>query len=239
MKADAQQRANLLKLQRTDSRIAKLAAELRSLPIMRHIQDQQQLLAKIRKIRITGQSQFADTKREIERVSADLERVSKRLEKQQGHLDRSEGNARALLALENEVEQLKGRMAELEDEQLQLLERQETIQGKLTVLEERATAEEAQLAELNDQVEEQRKLRSNEITQLEAQRSDLRAGVPSNVLSAYDQLRDGGGQAVAQLIDGRVEGVHFELSPAELHTLQMAPEDEVIILEDYGVLVVR
>jgi hypothetical protein len=137
--------------------------------------------------------------------------------------DGSVANARELESLQHEIQNLKKRRSDREDELLALMEireEQETM----------ATAAEARTSELRAAAEAVGGEANQELTTIEhelAARSAERAGiVPSidpDVLELYDDLRkQKKGVGAAALVDGVCQGCHEKLSAMERDKLKHA-----------------
>src|SRR5690348_17615668 len=96
--------------------------------------------------RIRAQVAVDDLDRDIARFERDVEQVRSRKDKDQRRLDAGTGPARELEALQHELATLARRKNELEDAELELMERRETavavlsgVEGKLRETRERRT----------------------------------------------------------------------------------------------------
>jgi predicted nucleic acid-binding Zn-ribbon protein len=126
-------------------------------------------------------------------------------------------NARELDAIGHEIQNLRRRVADREDELLAIMERREALEKGAAEAERVATdkrrladdVRQASGAEL-DQVEA-------ELAAREAERPAVAAAIDPDVLELYEELRpQKKGVAAAALVDGVCQGCHEQLSSAEL-----------------------
>ena len=142
--------------------------------------------------------------------------------------------------LQHELESLARRQSELEDVELEVMERldaaqkshadllarRESLAGELDTA---RTALDNALADLADD--------ERIATQARAAAAE---GVPADLLALYDKLRaDNGGIGAAALHRGRCEGCRIELTPVDLGRIREAPEAEVIRCEECRRILVR
>jgi uncharacterized protein len=145
--------------------------------------------------------------------------------------------AEALIAEQRSVRQ---RRSDVEDDELALLEEDDSLDVEEAV-------HRAQLAEIDASVSASREALAAAETVLDAQVADLSARraaavatVPPDLLTRYDQLRQRlDGVAVAELIDGRCTGCHLVLASAALERIKRAPPDALVECEECGRLLVR
>ncbi len=129
--------------------------------------------------------------------------------------------SRELQALAADVEGLRKRASELEDRALGFMEEREPFDSEVADLDLQLggiAAREHDVLERLHQAEEEV---DASIAGLAAQRPDLVAAVPQQLLSAYDRLRTRlGGVAVARLTGGRCDGCHLSLPAMELDRIR-------------------
>ncbi len=135
--------------------------------------------------------------------------------------DGSVANAKELGSIQHEVENLKRRRADREDELLGLMERREELDTRMTELrrtssELRAAAEEAERTESSGLAEI-----LEELAHLREQRAAIAATIDPELLELYDDIRpQKKGVAAAALVDGVCQGCHEQLSSVEQDRLK-------------------
>jgi uncharacterized protein len=140
--------------------------------------------------------------------------------------------SRELQAMAADVESLKARASELEDQGLVLLEEREPLDNRLGELE-------AQLAELDSRrqdvagaVARAETVIDDEIAQLERDRQSAASAVPAELRATYERLRARlGGIGAARLIGNRCDGCHLALAAAELDRIRRLGPGQVVTCE--------
>jgi hypothetical protein len=137
--------------------------------------------------------------------------------------DGSIANARELESLQHEIENLRKRRSDREDELLVLMEIREDLESK-------ASAAEARTAELRGAAEALGGEANRELTEIDrdlaargAERDVIVPDIDPDVLELYEELRvQKKGVGAAALIDGVCQGCHEKLSAMELDRLKHA-----------------
>lgn len=192
------------------------------------------------------------TATEVEAERKDLARVQQRLEDEIASLrakaeqhdktlySGSVGNPRELQALQDEIGALQRRASQLEDQELEVMEQLEPVDGRLAdlgrqreELDQRAASLRAQIAEAEVDIDA-------ELDRVRAERAAVAATVEPELLAEYEQLRPRtGGIAIARLVNGHCGGCHLALSAVELDRIKRLPEDELVHCEECGRLLAR
>ncbi|MCB0988730.1 MAG: hypothetical protein KDB09_13305 [Acidimicrobiales bacterium] len=181
-----------------------------------------------------------DLARRQKRLDDEIETIAaKRAHEEETLYGGSVTNARALQDLQEEIESLKRRISDLEDQDLEIMEQIEPLDARLAELAESRdeavgvlegcevalTAAEAELAVA--------------LESEQAQRDDLTPGVDSTLLSEYESLRAArGGVGVARLSGTQCGGCHLALSAVEVSRIRKLADGEVTHCEECGRLLV-
>jgi predicted nucleic acid-binding Zn-ribbon protein len=183
--------------------------------------------------------EVSDLEAEQRKADADVDLVRQRAVKDRELLE-TINDAKQLSNLQHELESLARRQSDLEDVELEVMERLEAAQkahaGLVTAREalsvEMATAKTALDNALADLADDERTAT--------AARAAAADRVPADLLALYDKLRaDNGGIGAAALHRGRCEGCRIELTPVDLGRIREAPETEVIRCEECRRILVR
>ncbi len=240
VKADPFVQLRLLDLQQVDTALAQLAHRRRTLPELATIADCDHRATELRSRLVEAETAQADLTGEQRRLESDVETVRLRAEKDQQRMTTAGVPAKEIAGLQHEVSSLARRQSVLEDELLELMERQEGADTRVrelateleTVTADRAAAEAARdevFAELDD-AEAKRT----------AQRAELAAGLPADLLALYDKVRQaGGGIGAAMLRQRRCEGCRLDLAGSELSALRTAKPDDVLRCDNCGRILIR
>nr|NLI50680.1 hypothetical protein [Propionibacterium sp.] len=241
MKAAPEAQRRLLDLQTVDTTIAQLQHRRRQLPEHAQIARAQAERAALGE-RITAvKTRVFDLEQEQAKAEADLVPVRQRRERDQQRVsDGSITDGKQLRALVDEIDHLGRRIGDLEDAQLDIMERLEAAQAELAELTARRAsgddalrallgARDAQLAELDA-----------ELAQASAERATIAATLPADLLAAYTRTAErSGGTGAALLKAGRCGGCQLQLNTADLERHRAAAPDEVLRCEECNRILVR
>jgi predicted nucleic acid-binding Zn-ribbon protein len=131
-------------------------------------------------------------------------------------------------ALQADLDSLKRRQRDLEDQEIEIMERLEPLDARLSEVEAEVAALEAErdttVAELAAAEAEV----DGEIAATEGERTEAAAAVDAGLLATYEQLRAGlDGVAVARLDHATCQGCHLTLSPGEVDRIRREAADVV------------
>jgi predicted nucleic acid-binding Zn-ribbon protein len=147
---------------------------------------------------------------------------------------------RELENLQSEIESLRRRQADLEEAELEVMEKREVVQNRLAELRAERDAVAAELVT----TEERRDATFAEIDadadKTTRQRAELAATIPADLLALYEKVRAASaGVGAAALHRGRCEGCHLQLNTTDLNRLRDAPADDVVRCEECRRILVR
>ncbi|HEX3824953.1 MAG TPA: C4-type zinc ribbon domain-containing protein [Mycobacteriales bacterium] len=241
MKAASADQLRLLDVQALDSTIDRLAHRRTSLPELGQIETLQTRDGEIADDIVRAETEDSDLGREQARVDADVELVRGRLDRDQKRLDDGQvGSPRELENLQSEIGSLHKRQSDLEDAELEVMEQREAIEGRLKALraeQERVTTSLAAAKVQRDATWSEVDADSEKAT---AQRAELIATLPDDLVARYEKLRaSSGGVGAAALHRGRCEGCHLQLNTTDLNHLRDAPDDEVLRCEECRRILIR
>ncbi len=241
MKASPQEQLRLLELADLDAELDRLDNRRRTLPEHAEVQGLEAREAAVRDGIVAAQTDVSDLAREQAKAESDVDQVRARADRDRKRLDAGQvSSPRDLENLQSEIESLKRRQADLEEIVLDIMERREATEGRLTS----RSAERARLASEHEAAVVRRDTalaEMNEQTEKIAERrSGLAAEVPDDVLALYRKLRQQhGGVGAAALRRGRCEGCHLALNTVDLNHIRAADPDEVIRCEECRRILVR
>lgn len=135
--------------------------------------------------------------------------------------DGSIANAKELEALQHEIESLKKRRSDREDELLALMEQREELEGRATEAEATASSLRASLDDTAAAAASELEETEAEIERRTGERTELVPTFDPELLELYDDLRrQKKGVGAAALVDGVCQGCHEQLSSMELDKLK-------------------
>ena len=181
-----------------------------------------------------------DIGRELVKAEGDVELVRQRSARDQGRLDSGQGSHKDLEHIQHEMVTLAKRQSDLEDVELEVMERLETA----TALAEQLRGErDTVTADLEAAVvDRDAALEVLDVDRGQAQssRDDLAGELPGDLVTLYEKIRAGSnGLGAAALHQGRCEGCRLELTPTDLNRIRTAAEDEVLRCEECRRILVR
>ena len=238
MKVDIDQQRLLLQVQGIDTEIGRQRHGAAGRELERSMKELTDQMADLRRRLVAAETEASDLQREIARSEEDVRRVRARLERDRDLADQGM-SAKVQRELQHELASLQRRLTDLEDAELELMQRQEDL-GRLV---EELRASEPALAEQLAAVTSQQAAAADEskqrVAELQSQRQSLVGGIEPRALSQYEALRGDLPVAVALLTGTQCGGCRLQLPPADLAELTSADADDMVACPECGCLLVR
>jgi predicted nucleic acid-binding Zn-ribbon protein len=241
VKADPFVQLRLLELQALDSGLDRLAHRRKSLPELAEIERLEGLVEALRDDTVRAQTEVSDLAREQKKFEDEIEQVRTRRTRDETHLNSGAvTNAKQLEELQHEVATLNRRQSDLEDGELEVMERAETAQATL----DRLTGESDRLLAARDEAAIARDKAfgeiDDEIARTTAERASMAATFPADLLALYEKLRaDHGGVGAGAIARGACGGCRLDLMQNEKADIRAAAVDDVLRHEECGRIMVR
>lgn len=241
LKADPTAQLRLLDLQAVDSTLDQLSHRLEHLPEAATLNDLVSRQSDLAAERTRLRTEVDDLAREQRKADADVEQVKTRRSRNQERVDAGQiADPKQLQAMQHEIETLDKRISELEDAELDVLERLETAQQELADVE-------SQLEALGSEVEAATAARDTAAADITRQQDDSRAeraavvpDIPETLLALYDRLRSQqNGVGAGAIQHKRCSACHLDIGAADLARMAAAPADEVLRCEECNRILVR
>ncbi|MGB7982371.1 MAG: C4-type zinc ribbon domain-containing protein [Candidatus Nanopelagicales bacterium] len=241
MRADPFSQLRLLDLQALDTGLSQLAHRRRCVPQVAQLAEMDTRAAQLRDRDVAVRTTVFDLDREMRRAEGDVAQVRERIARDQRMLDAgSVSSARQLGDLQHEIANLAKRVIDLEDAELEVMEKLDDAQG-------RATEVAGQIAELDQARTTAGRERDAAFAEIDAEtvrvqgeRDRVVAEIPADLLALYDKIRAGaGGLGAAPLHRGRCQGCQLTMPPADLARIRSAAPDEVVRCEECRRILVR
>jgi predicted nucleic acid-binding Zn-ribbon protein len=213
----------------------------RTLPEIAELSELAEQQQKVRSSLVTAQTEVSDIAREQDKLEADIDQVRQRMGRDQQRLDAgSVSSAKELESLQHEIGSLSKRQRDLEDVELEVMER-------LEVAERQASALAAEQERLTTAVEDAERRRSEALAAIDRdveyaqqQRATVAPHVSEELLALYDKLRAQlGGVAVVAIKQRRCDGCRLDLSATDVGRVRAAEEDELLRCEECRRIQVR
>ena len=241
MKAAPDDQLRLLDLQALDATLDRLAHRRRTLPEIAEAEELQARLSRLGDDVVLLETEDSDLGREQSKVDADVDQVRTRMQRDQQRLDAGQvGSPRELENLQSEIESLHRRQSELEDIELEVMEKREVVQSRIGELQR----EREQVALTLSETEQRRDTTWAEIDaeadKTTTQRAELATTLPSDLVDLYEKIRSSSaGVGAAALRRAQCEGCHLALNTTDLNRIRAADPDEVLRCEECRRILVR
>jgi predicted nucleic acid-binding Zn-ribbon protein len=239
VQADHFDQQKLLALAAEDVALAQLAHRRRTLPELAAVEAAQEAQRTLADDVVRAETEARDLDREQKRLESDVDTVRQREARDQARIDGG-ATAKEITGLQHELESLKRRQSDLEDQVLELMERRETADAAL------AAAQAGLAAAQGDQerAEQQRDAALADIADAaarhQAERERIAGTIPGDLLKLYDRIAtQTGSTGAAHLHARRCEGCRIEFYGTELATYRNADPHTVLRCENCGRILVR
>jgi uncharacterized protein len=135
--------------------------------------------------------------------------------------DGSIANAKELESLQHDIENLKRRRSDREDELLALMEIREGVEAEAAVARERSDLLRARFERVVEDGEAELERIEGDLAGRRSERDELATSIDPELLELYEDLRgQKKGVGAAALVDGVCQGCHEQLSAVELDKLK-------------------
>lgn len=239
MRAESARQLRLLDLQAVDTRLGQIAHARRTLPQLAELADLEDKARLLDDQLVRSRTELGDVQREVAKAEADVQLVRDRAARDRARLDAGTGTAKDLQALQHELESLQRRQSELEDVELEVMERAEAAEHDVRELE----AGRARLTERIDALVADRDAALSrldaEAAEVAAPRETLVDEAGADLVALYEKIRTTSGTGAAPLRQRRCGGCQLELNPVDLQRIRGAEEDEVLRCEECRRILVR
>jgi predicted nucleic acid-binding Zn-ribbon protein len=230
----------LFDLQSLDIDARKIRHEAEELEETKHLE---QLIAQ-RKAIVIERHKLGESIAQLRTSSDALEADITKLKTQVGAIDlklKASGvTPKEVVALTKQQEGLSAQISGLEDSQMEKLSEIETLEKDDAILQQNDEKLHSTGLDLKNRREDKLGGLKKRMASVNAKRKIAVSSIPKDVLDLYTQMsKNAQGNVVVRFVAGRVDGMHLELSVAQLHTIEDADPDELVVLEDEGVIVAR
>ncbi|MFJ1790653.1 zinc ribbon domain-containing protein [Kitasatospora griseola] len=241
MNAAPADQIRLLDLQAIDSRLDQLAHRRRTLPEHAEIDKATADHTALKDLVVAAQAQLGDTTREQTKAEADVEQVRARSARNQQRMDSGAVTSpKDLENLQHENASLAKRQGDLEDVVLEVMERLESAQTRVTELTARLEHSAVVVAEAEGRRDAKFAEIDGEVEKVRRDREAVANIIPADLMKAYLRLREQqGGVGAARLYQRRCEGCRTEFSITEFNAIKAEPADKVLRCENCGRILVR
>jgi uncharacterized protein len=241
VKASPEAQLRLLDLADLDAELGRLDHRRRGLPEHAELNQLEQRDRELRDEITALEATEGDLKRDQAKAEADVEQVRSRITRDRTRLDAGQVNSpKELENLQSEIESLLRRQSDLEDVELEVMERLETAQSRLAEAAGERKAVEANLESATTRRDEALAELAEQSGKAADQRAAVAADEPADLIDLYEKLRaQHGGVGAAALRRGQCQGCHLSLNTVDLNAIRAADPDEVVRCEECRRILVR
>jgi uncharacterized protein len=240
VKADHFEQQKLLDLAAEDVALTQLTHRGRTLPEVAAVEAAEESERTFSADVVRAETEVKDLGREVKRMESDVETVRARETKDQRLLDSGSVSPKELTNLQHELESLKRRQSDLEDQELELMERLEDAEKALAIAQsglEQARADRERAQQLRDDALADI---ADGTTKHQSTRDEVAAGISAPLLTLYDRIRTQTSSTGAAMLKARqCQGCRIELYGNELSAVRNADPHEVVRCENCGRILVR
>ncbi|HEU5036538.1 MAG TPA: C4-type zinc ribbon domain-containing protein [Nocardioides sp.] len=228
-------------MQELDSRADQLRHQRANLPEIAEIATLQGKRTDVENMARDARIVVDDLTTEQQKVDGDVEAVRARRTRDRDRMDQGlVSNPKDLERMQHELESLERRIASLEDDELEVMEKLEEAQAELAKLEAMVAETDEQLAGLATARDEKLATLDEQLAQIAADRGPAADGLPADLVTLYDRLRgQKAGIGAAELRARQCSGCRLSIDASELTRIKGLPEDEVVRCEECQRILVR
>jgi len=240
VQADPTDQQRLLDLAAEDVALTQLAHRRRTLPEEAAVETAAEAERTFAVEVVRTETDVRDLDREQTRLEADVETVRQREDRDQKLIDSSSTSAKDITGLQHELESLKRRQGDLEDQVLELMERREVAEAALQASRDGQQQAAADLERATQQRDDALADIADGTARHESVRAEIAAQLPAPLLALYDRIRTQNGATGAALLKARqCQGCRIELFGKELAAVRSADPSEVVRCDNCGRILVR
>jgi len=241
LNADPAHQLRLLDLQALDTKLDQLAHRRKSLPEIAELEKLAGEHSRLKDAEVAASTQASDLSQQLRRAEKDVELVRTRKDRDQKRLDAGQVSAaRELESLQSEIASLERRQRELEDIELDVMEKLEAAQEEAG----RLSSEREDVGRRAHDVQATRNAAWDQIdadaAETSKQRDVLADEIADDLLGLYEKARAAGhGVGAAAIRQRRCEGCRLELDPVTLSTIRKTAPEAIVRCEECRRILVR
>lgn len=237
--APASSQARLLDLQALDTQLQQIAHARAGISERREAVDAAAELEVTQDRAVAAATEASDIARLQARADDDVQAVRTRIERDKSLMDSGTVAAKELENLAHEIESLKRRQSELEDTELEIMERLESAQQAHAAYVTQVEELRARLTALQAAIDARESELSTQEQQTQTERAAVAAEIPPDLLALYDKVRAAGGVGAALLRQKTCQGCRITLPESEITRLRAAEPDSIERCDNCRCILVR
>ncbi|WP_422685801.1 zinc ribbon domain-containing protein [Candidatus Planktophila dulcis] len=240
MKVSESDQRSILDIQKFDHQMSTLKNKAANLPELAEIASTTIKSNNVRDLRIAGETELSDVKRELARAEGDVEQIVTRIERDEKRLASGTGTPKELEQTQHELGTLGARRSELEEVELEIMMRVDGIKDRIATLSQEENELGMVLVDLNIRKENALAAIHTELEGIETDRKATTQSVNAEFLALYEKIRAGSnGIGAAALAGNQCKGCNLTLNTIELQRIAGLAQDEVVRCEECRCILVR
>lgn len=228
----------LLDVQALDTTLQQLAHRERSLPEKAALDALMAEAEVMRDFMVQRRGELEDARIELGRVEGDVQLVESRIARDDERLQAS-SSVKDIQGLEHELTTLRTRLGDLEEIELVVMEKVETLESELASATEAHEAHQQKVAEARAALEAAIESLAAERADAQQRRDAVVAGLPADLMALYEKQRERYGTGASHLRARISSASGVELTGSDLAAVRAAVPDAVLLCPDSNAILVR
>ena len=230
----------LIELQKIDTTIISCGVRLANLPEIEQIKAIHKRLEDAAIELKAVETELEDVSIDLRRSEVDVEAVVDRMKKDEARLNSGAASPKELEQTQHELATLAKRKAELEDGELEIMMRFDSVKKRLDELASDEVGLKQLELELNVRLENSKSEINSELESAKAARAALVLQIETSLYDLYEKVRSSAnGIGAALLIGNKCDGCHLEINAIERERIKGLDAEEVLRCEECRRILVR
>ena len=230
----------LIELQKIDTTIISCGVRLANLPEIEQIKAiHKRLEDAVIELKVV-ETELEDVSIDLRRSEVDVEAVVDRMKKDESRLNSGAASPKELEQTQHELATLAKRKAELEDGELEIMMRFDSVKKRLDELASDEVGLKQLELELNVRLENSKSEINSELESAKTARAVLVPQIERSLYDLYEKVRaSANGVGAALLIGNKCDGCHLEINAIERERIKGLDAEEVLRCEECRRILVR
>jgi uncharacterized protein len=230
----------LIDLQKIDTTILACGVKLSNLPELEQIKAIHKRLEDSAIELKVVETELEDVTIDLRRSEVDVEAVVERMKKDEARLNSGAASPKELEQTQHELATLAKRKAELEDGELEIMMRYDSVKKRLDELANDEVGLKQLELELNVRLENSKSEINSELESAKAARAALIPQIETSLYDLYEKVRSSAnGIGAALLMGNKCDGCHLEINAIERERIKGLDAEEVLRCEECRRILVR
>lgn len=238
MKASPDDQAHLLDLQTIDTRLQQLDHRAKSLPEIATLATLSGEATVLRQELMTVTGTLEDAQLELSRIEADVSVVENRIARDTERMQ-STSSMKDVAGFEAELTGLRRRQLELEEVELEVMERVENLQSAVSHARTGLDQVEVKIGEVDAERQASLGVVTSERAHAAANRTTIAAALSADLLALYERQRERYGFGASFLRAGVSSASGVKLNESDMAVVRAAAADDVLMCPDSNAILVR